>query len=56
MKLSAPKKLTWYVSLVFGLVALIASIISVPFVSTNAVWFALIGWLLLILATLLKGF
>jgi hypothetical protein len=56
MKLSAPKKWTWYVSLVFGLVAIIAMIITVPFVSANAVWFALVGWLLLILATLLKGF
>lgn len=56
MKLNAPKTWTWYVSLVLGLAALVGMIITVPFVSANAIWFALVAWALLILATALKGF
>ncbi|MCB2202714.1 hypothetical protein KQH56_01780 [bacterium] len=55
MRLTPPKKWTWYVSLVLGLVAIIGMIVTIPFVSANAVWFALAGWLLMILATALTG-
>ncbi|MDY6872572.1 MAG: hypothetical protein SVR81_01185 [Chloroflexota bacterium] len=43
MRLTLPKKWTWYVSLVLGLVTKVGMIIPVPFVSANAVWFALAG-------------
>ena len=55
MKLNAPTKLVWTIALVLGLLGFIGSLVSIPFVSGAAFWFVFVGWLLLVLATLLKG-
>ena len=54
MKLNAPKKSTWYIALILGLLGIIASFISIPFVSQFNVWFVVIGWALIMIATYLK--
>jgi hypothetical protein len=56
MRLSAPKKWVWYVSLFLGLIALLFQVVKVPVITDRSFWIVAIGWLLLILATLLKGF
>ena len=55
MKLNAPTKLVWIIALVLGVLGFIGMLVSIPFVSGFAFWFVFVGWLLLVLATLLKG-
>lgn len=55
MKLNAPKKTTWYIALILGLLGIIASFISIPFVSQFSFWFVVIGWALIMVATYAKN-
>jgi len=55
MKLSAPKNVTWWIAVVVGVLGILASFVSVPFVSDNHFLFVAIAFVLLALATLLKG-
>ena len=55
MKLSAPKTITWWIAVVLGVLGILGSFISLPFVSANALWFVIVGFVLLVLATLFKG-
>ena len=55
MRLNAPTKLVWVIALILGLLGFIGMLTSVPLVSENAFWFVFVGWLLLVLATMLKG-
>jgi hypothetical protein len=42
-------------SLFLGLLSLLSNFVAIPFVTVNLYWFMGAGWLLLILATFLKG-
>ena len=53
-KLNAPKRVTWWISLVLGALGVLATFISIPFVSAYAFWFVAAGLVLLLLATALK--
>ncbi len=55
MKLTPPKVLTWWIAVILGALALIGTLVSIPFVTTYAIWFAIVGLALLALATLIKG-
>jgi nicotinamide riboside transporter PnuC len=55
MELSAPKNVTWWIAVILGVLGILATIVSVPFVTDKAFWFVAIGFILLALATLLKG-
>jgi len=55
MNLSAPKKVTWFIAVFIGLIGVLASFINIPFLSANAFWFVTLGFVLLALASLLKG-
>ena len=55
MKLSAPKNVTWWVAVVVGVLGILGTLVSIPLVSANAFWFVFVGFVLLALATLLKG-
>jgi hypothetical protein len=52
---NAPTKLAWVIALILGILGLIGELGSVPFLSDYPFWFMFAGWLLLVLATLLKG-
>jgi len=54
MKLSAPKKVTWWVALIVGAVGILANFVTIPFLSEYAFWLVVIGFVLLVLATYLK--
>jgi len=56
MKLSAPKKITWLIALVIGLLAIVALFVGHDtFLFENKFWVMGIAWVLMMLATLLKG-
>jgi hypothetical protein len=55
MKLSAPTQIVWIISLVLGIVGLIGASVTIPFVSTYAFWLVLIGLVVMLVATMMKG-
>jgi hypothetical protein len=56
MKLTPPKKTTFYISLVLALLGLIGYFITIPVVSGIAFFLVLAGYIVLVLGLLLKGF
>ena len=57
MKLSRPKKTTWWTAVIIGLAGILLQqgIVSIPVLSGLSFWLVTAGFLLLVLATLLKG-
>jgi hypothetical protein len=55
MKLNAPKKNTWLVAVVIGVVGIFAKFVAIPFISIYAFWLVVVAFVLLALATYLKG-
>ncbi|MDD8013303.1 MAG: hypothetical protein PHX05_07490 [Acidobacteriota bacterium] len=55
MRLNAPSRISWIISLILGLASILSYFVAIPFVSVNLYWFMGAGWLLLILATFLRG-
>lgn len=57
MRLNAPKKIVWLLSLVLAVISIISYFVAIPVV-TGAItyWVMGVAWLLLFLATYLKGF
>ena len=56
MKLSAPKNVTWWVAVVVGGLGILGSYMTIPLVSGYSFLFVVVGFVLLVLGTLLKGF
>jgi len=56
MNLSAPKKTTWWLAFVLGVLGIVGNYVSLPIISPNDYWFVVAGFVLLTLATLLKNF
>jgi hypothetical protein len=55
MRLSAPKKVTWLIAVIVGVIGTIGLFVSLPVVGANAKFLVLFGFVLLALATYLKG-
>ncbi len=55
MKLNAPKKNAWIVAVFFGVLGIIAKFVAIPFLSVYAFWLLVVAFILLALATYLKG-
>jgi hypothetical protein len=59
MKLSAPKVITWWIALIVGVVGIVLHLVSLPalaFVPFGlGFWLVLVAFVLLLLATYLKG-
>jgi heme/copper-type cytochrome/quinol oxidase subunit 1 len=55
MKLSAPKKVTWWVALVIGVVGVLAHLVTIPVLSGIAFWLVVVAFVLLIVATFVPG-
>ncbi|MCJ7772551.1 MAG: hypothetical protein MUP22_05395 [Desulfobacterales bacterium] len=56
MKLTPPTKNVFLLSTVVAAVGLVAKFVAVPFVSANAFWFVVVGFVLLWLGNAMKGF
>jgi hypothetical protein len=54
MKLSAPKVVTWWIAVVLGGLGLLGEVGIVDALSQYGFWLALVGLVVLVLATLLK--
>ena len=55
MRLSAPKKITWWIAVIVGVIGTIGLFVSLPVVGANAKYLVLFGFALLALATFIKG-
>lgn len=55
MKLSAPKVITWWISLILGVVGILGEITTIPVVSDIAIWIVAVGLALLLVATAVKS-
>jgi hypothetical protein len=55
MKLNAPKKLTWWIAVIVGVIGIVAHLVTIPVVSWFAFWLVVVAFVLLALATYLKG-
>jgi predicted membrane channel-forming protein YqfA (hemolysin III family) len=56
MKLTPPTKLAFWISVVLAALGVIGMFVSIPFVSGLAFWFVVIGYVVLLLGLLVKGF
>ncbi|MCL1865107.1 MAG: hypothetical protein FWF73_04775 [Spirochaetes bacterium] len=56
MKLSAPKKIVFLISLILAIIAVVAHFVAIPFVSIYGWWILLAGYIILALGVFLKGF
>ena len=56
MRLNAPKKIVWLISLILAVISIVAVLVVIPFVSAYAFWIMGVAWLLLFLGAWLKGF
>lgn len=54
MRLSAPKRTTWLIAVIVGVIGAIGLFMSLPAVGANAKYLVLFGFVLLALATYLK--
>lgn len=54
MKLSAPKKITWWIAVIVGALGLLGHFVAIPVVSDQKFWFEAVAFVLLALATFLK--
>jgi len=56
MKLSRPKDSTFIIAVVLAVLALLGSLTTIAFVSANAFWILAVGFVILALGNLVKGF
>ena len=56
MKLSAPKQITFWIAVIVAVIGFIANFVTIPVLSGLAFWLLVIGFIILALGNLLKGF
>jgi hypothetical protein len=56
VRLSAPKRTTWWTAVILGGVGILANFFAIPIISGYSFWFVLVGFVLLALGTYGKGF
>lgn len=56
MKTNAPKQVTWWVAVIIGAAGILANFVTIPVLSGFSFWLVAIGFILLALATVLRGF
>jgi hypothetical protein len=55
MKTNAPKQATWWIAFIVGAAGVLANFVTIPVLSGIAFWLVAIGFVLLALATVLRG-
>lgn len=55
MKLTPPKTVTFWISLILGVLGILGTLTNISFVTPNAFWFLAVGFILLVLSVLVKG-
>jgi hypothetical protein len=56
MKLSKPTNTVFWISLILGILGLLAQLVTIPVLSPYAFWILLVGFILLVLGNTMKGF
>ncbi len=55
MNLSAPTTVIFVISLILAVLAVLATFVTIPVISPNAFWVAIIAWIVLATGNLMKG-
>ena len=55
MKLAAPKNITFWISVLLGVLGFVGAVATVPVLTAYAFWFLFAGFVLLVLGLLVKG-
>ena len=55
MRLNAPTKNFWWISVILAVIGVLGYFVAIPFVTANVFWFVTIGFVVLALSTVLKG-
>lgn len=55
MKLTPPKMLTFWIAVILGVLGFIGTLVTIPLISAYAFWFLFAGFVLLVLALMVKG-
>lgn len=55
MQLSAPKQITFWIAVVIALIGIVASFVTIPFLSGFAFWIVVLAFVLLAAANMLEG-
>lgn len=55
LNLSAPKQVTWFVAVILGVLGLLGGFGVINAIASYGLWLLALGWLLLVLGTLLEG-
>ena len=56
MKYSAPKQITWIIGLILGIVGILATLVALPVITpVIGFWLLVVGWALMLIATITKG-
>ena len=56
MRISAPKKVTFWVAVVLAVLGLLASLVTIPVLSGIAFWLVVIGFIILAAGNLIEGY
>jgi hypothetical protein len=55
MKLVPPKSISFWISVILGVLGFIGTLFTIPLISAFAFWFLFAGFVLLVLGQLVKG-
>ena len=55
MKLSEPKVITWWIAVILGVLGILAALVEIPVLTGIAIWLVAAGFVILVVATLVKG-
>jgi len=55
MQTNAPKFVVWLVAVILGVLGIVGTVVAIPVVTAYAFWLVTAGFIILALATLLKG-
>ena len=55
MRLTPPKVITFWISVILGVLGFLGTLVTIPLVSAFAFWFLFAGFVLLVLGLLVKG-
>jgi threonine/homoserine/homoserine lactone efflux protein len=55
MNLSEPKVITWWIAVILVVLGILATFVSLSFITTYAFWVVVLGFVVLLAGTLFKG-
>ncbi len=55
MKLSPPKTVTFWISVLLVVLGAVSTVVAIPFISSYSLLFVIVGFVLLALGTMIKG-